>query len=73
MYLLLLLWRNSNKSRFKLKMSKFINSRLLYENIEKYYLENKVDPHCLIQLSNEEYHNLCDNSINVIGIQYKNK
>ena len=71
MYILFLLQCNSNKSIFKLKMSKVINSYLLYEDIEKYYLKHKACPYCLIQLSNKEYHDLCDNSINVTGIQYK--
>ena len=50
-----------------------INSSLLYEDIEKYYLENNSYPHCLIQLSNKEYKDLQKNSIHVKGINFTDK
>ena len=49
-----------------------INSSLLHEDIEKYYLENKAYPHCLVQLSKKEHDDLRNNSIHVEGIFMEN-
>ena len=65
--------RKCNRSKHKLNVSKFINSNLLKEEIKEYYLENNTYPHCLIQLSQKDYHNLKSNSIHVTGIQLINK
>ena len=59
--------------KYKLKMSSFINSSLLEEDIELYYLEKKLYPHCLIQLSDKEYKDLKENSIHVTKINNSNK
>ena len=69
---LLLYQRKRNKSRHRLKISKVINSSLLYEDIEKYYLHHKSYPHCLLQLSKKEYDDLRNNSIHVKGIFMSN-
>ena len=54
-------------------MSKCINSSLLENAIEAYYLEKKGYPHCLIQSSNKEYKDLKDNSIHLGNINNSNK
>ena len=64
--------RKRNKSRQRLKINKVTNSSLLHGDIEKYYLEKKAYPHCLIQLSRKEYYDLRNNSIHVEGIFKEN-
>ena len=54
-------------------MSSFINSSLLYEDIEDFYLQKKKYPHCLILLSSKEYSNLKQNSAHVTDINCTNK
>ena len=62
-----------NRCRHQLKMSSFINSSLLYEDIEDFYLQKKKYPHCLILLSSKEYSNLKQNSAHVTDINCTNK